>query len=303
MAIRRIDPDAMCPARLILPAHTPMPRRGGWLTDEEFAFLNERYPRFTSSQVTNTVGQFLSETSVAFFKSFPSRESELNHQGLILVCFQHHVFASVCSHTKQKLRTWFGNQNRDGTTKRGGARHKLDLSGRANRRPNPLQPSQAYSSLYYLKGSPVFIEITELYRLYRSGDTATLSRYQHLFATKSATPGEEVSSTAEDTSPTAEEASTTEESSSNNSEPTSPGLPPFVHFQQTLFREKVKTMSTHEAAAVATYIEEQHIAAVEAWERPWMTMPRSSKLPKGLKAAPSKSPLTHEELEMEFYQK
>lgn len=78
--------------------------------------------------------------------------------------------------------------------------------------------------------------------------------------------------------------------------------PPYVHFQQTFIRERVKTMSVEEAAAVAQHIEDHYAAALKAWERPWMTMPKSSKLPEELTPS-STSSLSEEELEMGYYQK
>ena len=61
-------------------------------------------------------------------------------------------------------------------------------------------------------------------------------------------------------------------------------------------------MTTDKRAAVTEYIEEQHAAALVAWERLWMTMPRASKLPKEVTTS-DKSGMPEEDLEMVYYQK
>lgn len=92
----------------------------------------------------------------------------------------------------------------------------------------------------------------------------------------------------------------TEESAGKSLQTPTPTVVPFVHFQQTLIRERVKTMSADEKAAVTQYIEQQHAAAVKAWERPWLAKPKDSKLPEEL--VTSSSPGTSEEdLEMSYY--
>jgi hypothetical protein len=89
---------------------------------------------------------------------------------------------STHSHSlaSQKLRYWFGNHTRDcvrGTD----SRRVLDLSGKAHRRPLPLQPAQAYSILYYAEGTPLYREIRTLYDKYKEGDKETVDALAHLF--------------------------------------------------------------------------------------------------------------------------
>lgn len=84
------------------------------------------------------------------------------------------------------MRTWFGNHTRDcvrGTD----SRHVLDLSGKANRRPLPLQPAQAYSILYYAEGTPLYSEIRTLYDKYKEGDVATVAKVDTLLKKSSTT--------------------------------------------------------------------------------------------------------------------
>ena len=61
-------------------------------------------------------------------------------------------------------------------------------------------------------------------------------------------------------------------------------------------------MTTDKHAAVMKYIEEQHAAALVAWEQPWMTTPRASKLLTEVTAF-DKSGMPKEDLEMVYYQR
>lgn len=189
--------------------------------------------------------------------------------------------------------------------------------------------------LYYKKGSALFKEIKQLYKLYVSGDSHTLTHYEHLFndtanspdppaTSEASTPSSPEPEPASDgghsvvTNPSADVSSGTqgpgsvdgnskeddgsgEDDDSSDTPTVTPKAPPFIHFQQTIIREKFKVISSEELAAVEQYIEETHAAALKAWERPWLTTPKSSKLPKELKTrSPHKS---EEELEAEYYQK
>ena len=88
---------------------------------------------------------------------------------------------------------------------------------------------------------------------------------------------------------------------SSNAPPANFTAPPFVHFQQTIIREKFKAISKEELATVERYIEESHAAALKAQERPWLTTPKSSTLAKELKTT-SNSYKSEEQLEAEYYQ-
>ena len=77
----------------------------------------------------------------------------------------------------------------------------LDLSGKANRRPLPLQPAQAYLILYYAEGTPLYVEIRALYDKYKEGDTATIAKLAPLLA-KSSTSKTSPSPAPESSAPT-----------------------------------------------------------------------------------------------------
>jgi len=61
-------------------------------------------------------------------------------------------------------------------------------------------------------------------------------------------------------------------------------IPPFVHFQQTLIREKLKTMSDEEAVAVESHIEDSYANAIKLWEYPWLALAKSDKPGDGLES-------------------
>jgi len=64
-------------------------------------------------------------------------------------------------------------------------------------------------------------------------------------------------------------------------------IPPFVHFQQTVIRDKLKSMSDEEATAVEAHIEDAYATAMKIWEQPWL--------------APTKAGKSGNNLENEFY--
>jgi len=188
--------------------------------------------------------------------------------------------------------------------------------------------------LFYKKGSALYKEIKQLYTLYKSRDTQTLAHYEHLFENTANSPDPPTVSEPSTpsspepvldgghpvvTNPSADISSATQgpssvddnskerndsggDDDSNNAPTVGSAVPPFVHFQQTIIREKFKVIPSEELAAVEQYIEETHAAALKLWERPWLTTPKSSKLPKELKTT-SNSHKSEEELEAEYYQK
>ena len=194
-------------------------------------------------------------------------------------------------HLSQKLRTWFGNHTRD-AVKGNDARHVLDLSGRANRRPLALQPVQAYSLLFYTKGSALQQEIKTSYGLYTSGDEDTVARLKHLFDTPSpddlpAPAGPEPPNPV----PNPAKAKPRRKKAKPKTSPVSVTAAkpiPFVRFQQAVIRDRLKTMSEEEAAAVERRIGESYAAALAEWEKPWLS-------------ATSDTP--DDELKREYYQK
>ena len=55
-------------------------------------------------------------------------------------------------------------------------------------------------------------------------------------------------------------------------------IPPFVHFQQTIIREKLKTISDDEAAAIERHIEDTYAYAMKVWEQPWLSHAKAGKI-------------------------
>ena len=72
-----------------------------------------------------------------------------------------------------------------------------------------------------------------------------------------------------------------------------PYIPPFVHFQQTIIREKLKTISDEEATEVERHIEDSYANAMKIWEQPWLAPTKSA----------TKSAESGDNLENEFYAK
>ena len=206
----------------------------------------------------------------------------------------------------------------------------LTSPGKANRRPLALQPSQAYSALYYKEGSPLWQEIKDLYTLYKSGDATTISRLGPLFDPAEPDPPQIVSPVGGETVPPpnvksispnvksvpppdadavsladaaaivpsagspAQDATTRRrrkkgQAATSNAVKKLVKNVPFIHFQQTIIREKLKTMSDEEAVAVENHIESLYTTAVKAWERPWLASSSSGK--------------PENELEADYYQK
>ena len=158
--------------------------------------------------------------------------------------------------------------------------------------------------LFYSKGSSLFKEINQVYALYKSKDPQTLARYQHLFNNVVVADG---SSTPSLLARVPDEAGTPEPTGPDSGETSraTSDIPPFVHFQQTLVRDKVKTMSDAESAAVEQLIEEHYAAAINAWEHPWLKIPKATKGSKKPKKSKTSKDIhkTDEELEAEYYQK
>ena len=265
-------------------------RSNAWTTVDECKYLEGLIPSFLSVQQNRNVGSWLASTSVEFLKKFPARAQKFNRESLkkVQVTFPIHVFLLFYSLTLQKLRTWYGNHTRDcvrGTD----SRHVLDLSGKAHRRPLPLQLSQAYSILYYAEGTPLYQEIRTLYDKYKEGDEETIAKLKPLFGksststpetpesgatttqTDAATMQANTASTPTDAIPPPPTKSKRRKQSKKKKESPSAGhVPKFVVFQQAIIREKVREMSAIEATAVDELIEERYAVAMDIWESPWL---------------------------------
>jgi hypothetical protein len=63
---------------------------------------------------------------------------------------------------------------------------------------------------------------------------------------------------------------------------------PFVHFQQTIIRDRIANMSDEEMSAVEEFIENSYSTALEGWKRPWLELPAAN---------------PDEDLKTKFYQK
>lgn len=130
-------------------------------------------------------------------------------------------------------------------------------------------------------------EIKELHALYTSNDEETVSRLKPLF--ESPQPDESPSPADSETpAPVKKKKKKTGKKKANSDtspSPTTVDKPiPYVRFQQVIIRDKLKTMSDEEAAAVEEHIEESYAAAVAEWEKPWLFSGTSGTVEGGLEA-------------------
>lgn len=112
----------------------------------------------------------------------------------------------------------------------------VDLFPRRSRKLVPLTLGQAYSLLFCQKGSDLYKELRQAWKLYKTGDEATIGNYGHLFAA-----------------------------------PHNPKLP-FVMFQQVILKDMVSTAPEEELAAVREYIETRFQQDTELREHPWQAL-------------------------------
>ena len=149
--------------------------------------------------------------------------------------------------------------------------------------------------LYYKEGSSLQQEIKGLYDLFKSGDVATVTCLVPLFVKSLETTSPVDSETTPlvdskstlpaNTETPALETSTLRQKKRKAKTPHKPfKTPPFVHFQQTIIREKLKTMSDEEAEAVEDHVERSYAVAMTAWECPWLSPSDSAKAESKLKA-------------------
>jgi len=108
------------------------------------------------------------------------------------------------------------------------------------KKPSPLAPWQAFSQLYFKKGSPLYKEVHADYEDFKAGTSVARSKYVCLF-------------------PNLEEGSLS----------TINWLP----FYQVVMTDHVKNASEVERAAVAEYIENRHQKDLNLHERPWDAYP------------------------------
>lgn len=104
------------------------------------------------------------------------------------------------------------------------------------KKPSALVPWQAYSQLYFTKGSALHREVHADYADFKAGKSVTRSKYEHLFP---------------------------------NLEEDSLSTINWLPFYQAVMTERVKNASEVELTAVAEYIENRHQKELNIHERPW----------------------------------
>lgn len=112
----------------------------------------------------------------------------------------------------------------------------IDLTSKPARKLVPLTQAQAYSLLFCQKGTSLYDQLREEWKLYKSADDATLEKYQDVFG------------------------------STHN-----PSMP-FVAFQQVILRDKVASATTDELDAIQEFIDTRFKEETELRERPWSVL-------------------------------
>lgn len=113
----------------------------------------------------------------------------------------------------------------------------VDLSLKQPRKITRITRGQAYSLKYCQKGSSLHTQWYSAWKLYASGDNATVSEYRHLF------------------------------SGHRSCNPTS-----FVNFQQAVIKERLTDATQEELDSLNRFIEECFERNVDARENPWKAL-------------------------------
>jgi hypothetical protein len=108
------------------------------------------------------------------------------------------------------------------------------------RKPKALAPWQAYSRLYFTKGSALKMRVHAEYEALKAGDKITLAKYSHLL---SELDRESISSLV------------------------------WLTFHQAVMKDLVDHASEEETEAVATYIQTRFDKDLASHEKPWEVFP------------------------------
>jgi hypothetical protein len=101
----------------------------------------------------------------------------------------------------------------------------------------PITRAQAYSIIHCERGSSLYEKLHEDWKKYNSGDPATIEKYKEHFSTKKV--GKKF---------------------------------PFVTFQQTIFRDKVDSLTEEERKALDDFIDKRLKKDTTDRERPWQAL-------------------------------
>jgi len=110
------------------------------------------------------------------------------------------------------------------------------------RKPVAIAPWQAYSHLYFKKGTALYTEVHTNYDDFKAGVEAVRSKYSHLFSDL-----DEAALSAVN----------------------------WLPFYQAVMTERVKNANAEELATVNEYINDRHQKEVNIYERPWDTHPEN----------------------------
>lgn len=134
----------------------------------------------------------------------------------------------------QRIRKWFYNHARPSQPTQH-AVLSINFS-KPMQKVVPLTPAQAYSALFCAQGSDLYKELHTAWKLWTSGDEATINSYQHLFPFKH-----------------------------------KPNIP-FITFQQVIFRDKVSTATEDELDVLQEYIDTCFQEDTNCNKYPWQAL-------------------------------
>lgn len=148
--------------------------------------------------------------------------------------------SSTTNSFSQTVKNWYHNHGKlpDADAKDNTC-PPINLDGKKRRKPVRLTSYQAYSAVFFTKGSPLQIEVAEAYRLYVEKDPPTLIKYGHFLPGASST------------------------------------TVPFLTFQQAIMRDKLLTASDDELAEVEEYIKSRLDHDNQVYQEPWYVMKKN----------------------------
>lgn len=158
---------------------------------------------------------------------------------------QPHTYS--CRIPFQRLRGWYGyhpdriEKGKGGESLEPSAALSLSIS-RKQKKPAALAAWQAYSQLYFKKGTPFHTELHADYDRFKAGEATTRSKYSYLFP------------------------EATEDSLSTIN---------WLPFYQAVMTHRAKNVTEEERAAIAGFIEVRHQKELDIHERPWRAIPGS----------------------------
>jgi len=219
-----------------------------WTTHKELAWLTDRIPKYRRVQASRheQIQMWLRTLAPLFLAAFPEHAMKDMNQ-LVKVSIQYLRLCVFSPRTPfQRLRSWYSyhpdqleNAERGESLVEIPATLPLSLTHK-QKKPATVAPWQAYSQLYFKKGTPLHKEIHLDYEDLKAGDSDTISKYAHLIPNL----GEDPLRTTN-----------------------------WLPFYQAVMTDHIKNASEAERAAIEEHIKTRHQKELDLHERPWNAYP------------------------------